>query len=317
MDFSSILEDAKKTINSFKENNPDWVVVIWWATATWKSRLSVELSQFFPMEVISSDSRQIFRKMDIWTDKISSEIRAKIPHHQIDIVDPDQTYTAWEWKDDSEKIIDDILVRWKFPFIVWWTWLYIDTIYRNYSMPECSPHYDLRAELEEKEKKNPGILHQELMKVDPEEAAKLHPNSIRYIIRALEIFYVTWKTKTEGYIQQPVRHPLLMLWLWRDKETTNQLINARIKEMFKMWLVDEVDALLKEWYSPSLQSMQWIWYKEVVRYLQWEYNYEKMEEYLKRDTHHLAKKQRTWFRRYIAEGIQTPKAWVSYKVWEL
>ena len=317
MDFSSILEDAKKTINSFKENNPDWVVVIWWATATWKSRLSVELSQFFPMEVISSDSRQIFRKMDIWTDKISSEIRAKIPHHQIDIVDPDQTYTAWEWKDDSEKIIDDILVRWKFPFIVWWTWLYIDTIYRNYSMPECSPHYDLRAELEKKEKKNPGILHQELMKVDPEEAAKLHPNSIRYIIRALEIFYVTWKTKTEGYIQQPVRHPLLMLWLWRDKETTNQLINARIKEMFKMWLVDEVDALLKEWYSPSLQSMQWIWYKEVVRYLQWEYNYEKMEEYLKRDTHHLAKKQRTWFRRYIAEWIQSPKENVMYKVRDL
>ena len=317
MDFSSILEDAKKTINSFKENNPDWVVVIWWATATWKSRLSVELSQFFPMEVISSDSRQIFRKMDIWTDKISSEIRAKIPHHQIDIVDPDQTYTAWEWKDDSEKIIDDILVRWKFPFIVWWTWLYIDTIYRNYSMPECSPHYDLRAELEEKEKKNPGILHQELMKVDPEEAAKLHPNSIRYIIRALEIFYVTWKTKTEGYIQQPVRHPLLMLWLWRDKETTNQLINARIKEMFKMWLVDEVDALLKEWYSPSLQSMQWIWYKEVVRYLQWEYNYEKMEEYLKRDTHHLAKKQITWFRRYMAEWIQSPKENVMYKVRDL
>ena len=317
MDFSSILEDAKKTIDSFKENNPDWVVIIWWATATWKSRLSVELSQFFPMEVISSDSRQIFRKMDIWTDKISSEIRAKIPHHQIDIVDPDQTYTAWEWKDDSEKIIDDILVRWKFPFIVWWTWLYIDTIYRNYSMPECSPHYDLRAELEEKEKKNPGILHQELMKVDPEEAAKLHPNSIRYIIRALEIFHVTWKTKTEGYIQQPVRHPLLMLWLWRDKETTNQLINARIKEMFKMWLVDEVDALLKEWYSPSLQSMQWIWYKEVVRYLLWEYNYEKMEEYLKRDTHHLAKKQRTWFRRYIAEWIQSPKENVTYKVRDL
>ena len=87
--------------------------------------------------------------------------------------------------------------------------------------------------------------------------------------------------------------------------------------MFKMWLVDEVDALLKEWYSPSLQSMQWIWYKEVVSYLQWEYNYEKMEEYLKRDTHHLAKKQRTWFRRYIAEWIQSPKENVMYKVRDL
>ena len=317
MDFSAILDDAKNTITTFKDKNPDWVVVIWWATATGKSRLSVELSEFFDMEVISSDSRQIFRKMDIWTDKISAEIRAKIPHHQIDIVNPDQTYTAWEWKEDVDKEVDDILSRWKFPFIVWWTGLYIDTIYKNFSMPECAPDYKLREELEKKEAVEPWYVHKELTKVDPEEASKLHPNSTRYIIRALEIFYKTGKTKTEGYIQQPVRHPLLMLWLWRDKESTNQLINARIKEMFKAGLVDEVDWLLKEGYSPSLQSMQGIWYKEVVRYLQWEYNYDKMEELLKRDTHHLAKKQRTWFRRYIAEGIQTPKTWVSYKVWEL
>ena len=317
MDFSSILEDAKTTISNFKDENPDWVVVIWWATATGKSRLSVELSEFFDMEVISSDSRQIFRKMDIGTDKISKEIREKIPHHQIDIVDPDQTYTAGEWKDDVDKEVDDILSRWKFPFIVWWTGLYIDTIYKNFSMPECAPDYALRDELEKKEVAEPWYVHRELLKIDPEEAVKLHPNSTRYIIRALEIYYKTWKTKTEWYIQQPVRHPLLMLWLWRDKESTNQLINARIKEMFKAWLVDEVDGLLKEGYSPSLQSMQGIGYKEVVRYLQWEYNYDKMEELLKRDTHHLAKKQRTWFRRNIAEGIQTPKAWVTYKVWDL
>ena len=317
MDFSSILEDAKTTISNFKDKNPDWVVVIWWATATGKSRLSVELSDFFDMEVISSDSRQIFRKMDIGTDKISKEIRDKIPHHQIDIVDPDQTYTAGEWKDDVDKEVDDILSRWKFPFIVWWTGLYIDTIYKNFSMPECAPDYALRNELEKKEAEEPWYVHKELTRIDPEEAAKLHPNSTRYIIRALEIYYKTWKTKTEGYIQQPVRHPLLMLWLWRDKESTNQLINARIKEMFKAWLVDEVDWLLKEGYSPNLQSMQGIGYKEVVKYLQWEYNYDKMEELLKRDTHHLAKKQRTWFRRYIAEGIQAPKAWVTYKVWDL
>lgn len=92
-----------------------------------------------------------------------------------------------------------------------------------------------------------------------------------------------------------------MLGLWRDKETTNQLINARIKEMFKNGLVEEVDQLLKEGYTPELQSMQGIGYKEVVGYLQGNYDYEKMEELLKRNTHHLAKKQRTWFRRYIAE----------------
>ena len=196
MDFSSILEDAKTTISNFKDKNPDRVVIIWWATATGKSRLSVELSDFFDMEVISSDSRQIFRKMDIGTDKISKEIREKIPHHQIDIVDPDQTYTAGEWKDDVDKEVDDILSRWKFPFIVWWTGLYIDTIYKNFSMPECAPDYALRNELEKKEAEEPWYVHKELTRIDPEEAAKLHPNSTRYIIRALEIYYKTWKTKT-------------------------------------------------------------------------------------------------------------------------
>ncbi len=317
MDFSSILQDAKTTISEFKSQNNDGIVIIRWATATGKSRLSVELSEFFDIEVISSDSRQIFRKMDIGTDKINAEIRKKIPHHQIDIVDPDETYTAGQWKEDADHQVDEILAREKFPFIVGGTGLYIDTIYKNFSLPECPPDYALRSELEEKEKQDPWFLHYELSKIDPEEAGKLHPNSTRYLIRALEIYKKTWITKTAGYIQQAVRHPILMLGLRRDKETTNHLINARIKEMFKNWLIEEVDHLLKEGYPPTLQSMQGIGYKEVIGYLQGQYDYEKMEELLKRNTHHLAKKQRTWFRRYIAEGKQAPKFWVHYKIREL
>ena len=317
MDISTILAEAKTTISDFKDQNPDGTVIIWWATATGKTKLSVLLSDFFDIEVISSDSRQIFRKMDIWTDKISKEIREKIPHHQIDIVNPDETYTAWERKETTDQLVNQILTKGKIPFIVGGTWLYIDTIYKNFSMPECAPDYTLRADLEKKEAEKPGFLHEQLKAIDPEEAQKLHPNSTRYLVRALEIFYLTGKTKTEGYIQQPVSHPLLMLGLRRDKESTNQLINQRIKQMFKDGLIDEVEGLLKEGYSPNLQSMQGIWYKEVVNYLNGDYGREKMEELLKRNTHHLAKKQRTRFRRYIAEGIQTPKAWVQYKVWEL
>ena len=99
-----------------------------------------------------------------------------------------------------------------------------------------------------------------------------------------------------------------------EKEETNARINARIKEMIKNWLIDEVKWLLDKWYSPSLQSMQWIWYKEVVGYIQWEYGYEEMEELLKKNTHSLAKKQRTRFRRYIAEWKQNPRDNVEYKV---
>ena len=149
-DFDRLTLEARDTVSAFLDQNPDWTVLIRWATATGKTKLSVQLSDFFDMEVISSDSRQIFRKMDIWTDKISQEIRTKIPHHQIDIVDPDQTYTAGQRKEDSDRICDEILQRGKVPFIVGGTWLYIDTIYKNFSMPECPPDLVLIAELEQK-----------------------------------------------------------------------------------------------------------------------------------------------------------------------
>lgn len=143
------------------------------------------------MEVISSDSRQIFRGMDIGTDKIPADIRGKIPHHQIDIVNPDENYTAGQRKESADKQMDAILSRRKVPFIVGGTGLYIDTIYKNFSMPECPPDPILRAELEQKEVEESGFLHRELSRIDPEEAQKLHPNSTRYLIRALEIYHKT------------------------------------------------------------------------------------------------------------------------------
>ena len=317
MEISDILSNAKNDCQKFLDKNPDWTIIIRWATATWKSKLSLLLSEFLPIEIISADSRQIFRWMDIWTDKVSMERREKVPHYQIDIVDPDETYTAWQWKFDVENEIEEIIWHWKTPIIVWWTWLYIDTIYKNFQMPECPPNYEYRENLQKKEDSEPGYVYKLLTQIDPEEAKKLHPNATRYIIRALEIHHETWKTKTELFLHQPVTHPLLMIWLWREKEETNMRINARIKEMLKSWLIDEVKWLLEKWYSPSLQSMQWIGYKEVIGYIQWNYDYDEMEELLRKNTHYLAKKQRTWFRRYIAEGKQTPRENVEYIVYHL
>ena len=317
MEISDILSDTKNDCQRFLDKNPDWNIIIRWATATWKSKLSLLLSDFLPIEIISADSRQIFRWMDIWTDKVSLEWRKKVPHYQIDIVDPDETYTAWQWKFDVENEIEEILWHWKTPIIVWWTWLYIDTIYKNFQMPECPPNYEYREDLQKKEDVEPGYVYKLLNQIDPEEAKKLHPNATRYIIRALEIHHETWKTKTELFLHQPVTHPLLMIWLWREKEETNMRINARIKEMLKSWLIDEVKWLLGKWYSPSLQSMQGIGYKEVIGYIQWDYEYDEMEELLRKYTHYLAKKQRTWFRRYIAEGKQAPRENVEYIMYHL
>ncbi len=317
MELEDILQETKLLIQNFKNQNPDWVVIIRWATATGKSKLSILLSEFFDTEIISSDSRQIFRYMDIWTDKIPQNILSQIPHHQINIVDPDQTYTAWQRQTDSQQIINQILKRWKLPMIVWWTWLYIDTIYKNFTMPEAKPDYQLRDKLFAQEEKDPWHLHKLLAQLDPQEAIKIHPKSTRYLVRALEIFYTTGQKKSETFVQQDVQRPLLMIWLWRDKEETNKKINARIKEMLSNWLIQEVKWLLDRWYKQDLQSMQWIWYKETIEYINWKYWLDKLEETLKRNTHHLAKKQRSRFRRYIAESKTNPKKNVTYKVFEL
>jgi tRNA dimethylallyltransferase len=201
--------------------------------------------------------------------------------------------------------------------IVGWTWLYIDTVYKNFSMPDIPPDMKLRDELFAKEEKEPWILHKELMEIDPEEARKLHPKSTRYIVRALEIFYKSWAKKTDTFISLPPKRPLLMLGLRREKEDTNSKINARVREMLKWWLVEEVKWLLAQWYDKKLQSMQWIGYKEVVEFLEWRCDYKDMESKIMVTTHQLAKKQRSRFRRYIAEGIQSPREKVTYKVWKL
>jgi tRNA dimethylallyltransferase len=201
--------------------------------------------------------------------------------------------------------------------IVGWTWLYIDTVYKNFSMPDISPDMQLRDEFFTKEEKEPWILHKELMKLDPEEAMKLHPKSTRYIVRALEIFYKSWAKKTDTFISLPPKRPLLMLGLRREKEDTNAKINARVREMLKWWLIEEVKWLLVKWYDKKLQSMQWIGYKEVVEFVEWRCDYKDMESKIMVTTHQLAKKQRSRFRRYIAEGIQAPREKVTYKVWKL
>jgi len=317
MKFDEIVLWSKKIIQDFIAKNPNWIVIIRWATATGKSKLSVELSKFFNIEIISSDSRQIFKEMNIWTDKVSQEILYKIPHHQINIIWPEESYTAWQRQKDVKKQIKEIQSRWKLPMIVWWTGLYIDTIYKNFQMPEIWPDFEFRKKMFDLEEKNPWFLHKELEKIDPDEAKKIHPKSTRYLVRALEIFHTSGKTKTESFLEKEVDQPILMMWIRREKDETNKLINARIKEMIKSELVNEVKWLLDKWYSPTLQSMQGIWYKEVVWYLQWQYDINEMENLLQQNTQRLAKRQRTWFRRYIADEKGNPKKDVTYKVWYL
>lgn len=243
---SSLVNEVKDSIGLFSKNNPQGVVIIRGATATGKSSLSVQLADYFPVEIISADSRQIFRYMDIGTDKVSKDIREKIPHHQIDIVDPDELYTAAQRKADTLKAIGEIQSRGNLPIVVGGTGLYIDMLYKNFEMSDVQPDFPLREKRYAEEEAEPGIMRKRLNAVDPEEAARHHPNSVRYIVRALEIFEKTGTTKTEVAGELPVEYPLLMIGLWREKDDTNKRINARIKEMLKGGLIEEVQDLMQK-----------------------------------------------------------------------
>lgn len=292
-------------------NHPNGVVIIRWVTSAGKTSLSLDISQHIASEIISADSRQIYKYMDIGTDKILLDQRAWVPHHQIDIVDPDQIYTAGQRKQDVLPLVTDTQTRGRIPMIVGGTWLYLDTLYKNYAMPEVAPDMVWREDMMQQEQKQPGFLYNALLKIDPQEAQKHHPNSLRYVLRALEICTKTWQTKTSLAHEQPVNRPLLMIGLWRERDDANHRINQRIRHMMDNGLEDEVSNLLTTYWSQA-PGMQAIGYKEIVGYLQWLYDRDRAIELLKRNTHHLAKKQRTRFRRYIADSKQCPKDNVTY-----
>jgi len=307
-----------KKINKFYAENSSGVIILRWATATGKTSLSLEIAEHLDVEIISADSRQIYTHMDIGTDKVDIETRQKIPHHMIDIVSPDEVFTAGQWKIAVHDLINDIHARWKIPLIVGGTGLYIDMIYKNFSMPDVAPDLEWRAEMEQKEEESPWFLYEQLQAVDPEEAQKHHPNSLRYLLRALEIYTKTWTPKSQLAKELPVQWPLFMIWLRREKDDTNRRINARIKQMLSDGaLIEENKKLLEMWYTLEHTAMNGIGYKEVIWYINGEYDLDRCEELLKRNSHRYAKRQRSRFRRYIMDSKARPKENVQYELIEL
>ena len=312
-----------KELHIFKKLYPTGVVVIYWPTATGKSSLSLRLATHFQIhkdktigniEVISADSRQVYRFMDIGTDKVSWDLRTKVPHHLIDIIEPDADYTAHQWQQDTKKICSDILSRWNLPIIVWGTWLYIDTIYKNFNLPaDVKPNRARRHELEQLNNQSPGYARNILHRIDPDTAIELHPSNIRYIIRAIEIYETTGIPKSIIAQEHPVEHPLLMISLSRSIEQTNTLIKTRVIEMINQWLIEEVKSLLSKWYSSELQSMNGIGYRQTVAWLRENSNDKNLLiDSISLATTQFSKRQRTRFRRYKKDAQEHPKYQVRY-----
>jgi tRNA dimethylallyltransferase len=195
--------------------------------------------------------------------------------------------------------MDKIYEKWKIPILCWWTWLYIDSLIYDFNIPKIEANKQLRNELEKQaEEFWNEYIWEKLNKIDPEYAKQLHPNNTRYVIRAIEVKTLTWKSKLDFREEKILKYDVLFLTPYKgDREYLYSRINKRVKMMFDEWLIDEVKELLKK-YNENDFWMKTIWYKEVISYLSWEITQEECLEIVQKNNRNYAKKQLTWFRKY-------------------
>jgi tRNA dimethylallyltransferase len=268
-------------------------------TAVGKTKLSLELAHKHNCEIISGDSMQVYRGMDIGTAKISPEEQENIPHHLIDILEPNEAFSVAAFQQLSSDLIVDIHSRNRLPFIVGGTGLYIESLCYNFQFSEAASDEQFREKQAQfLAKFGEQALHDKLKQVDPVSAEHLHPNNTRRIIRALEILHVTGTTLSAQLAGQSKQSPydLCIIGLTMDRALLYKRIEQRIDQMIDQGLVKEVSLLLDRGYSRELISMQGLGYKEIISYLEGECSLAEAITLLKRDTRHYAKRQLSWFR---------------------
>ena len=221
-------------INDFlnKKTDKQKLIVIYWPTASWKTGLSIEVAKYLNTEVIWADSRQIFKSLDIWTWKVTNDEMQWIKHHMVDIITPDIDYSVWEYKVAAEKIIEDIIKKWKIPILCWGTWLYIDSLIYDFDIPKIPADDNLRDSLDKERKEFWNqYIWDKLNKLDPNYAKELHPNNYRYVIRAIEVKTLTWKSKTEFRTEKSLKYDVLFLTPYDgDRVELYSKIDFRIKQ---------------------------------------------------------------------------------------
>lgn len=298
--------NLKKDLTSFLKSAKKPLVVIIAPTAVGKTDISLKIAKDINGEIISTDSRQIYKEMPIATDTISPKNQKGIPHHMLAIRKPDETLTLAEYKEMSLKKIDEIYKKGHVPMLVGGTGLYISAIIEGYNVPKIPPNEKLRKKLNEEAKKfGPDYIHKKLQKLDPESAANIHPNNIRYVIRAIEINKAT-KSHKQDKKSQP-KFDTFMLGIEKPRKEIYERINSRVDQQKNAGLVEEVKTLVEKGYDPSLPSMTSLGVKEIIPYIKGEMDLPDCLEILKRNTRRYAKRQMTWLKRYDNVRWLTPK----------
>ena len=277
------------------------LIILTGPTAVGKTELSISLAKSIGGEIISADSMQVYKYMDIGTAKIRPEETQGVPHHLIDILEPDVAFNVAMFKELAKNAMKEIYERGHIPIVVGGTGFYIQALLYDIDFTEEEDDTSIRKELESlvNEKGGP-YLHELLQKVDPESARQIHANNLKRVIRALEYYRMHGeKISVHNAEERQKKSPYDFMYfvLTHERKVLYDRIEKRIDKMIKEGLISEVDNLLKKGYDSSLVSMQGLGYKEFIPYLKGECSLDEAVYILKRDTRHFAKRQLTWFRR--------------------
>ena len=277
------------------------VIVIAGPTASGKTKLSIELARQINGEIISADSMQIYRYMDIGTAKPDAHEMCGIKHYLINEVNPDQEFSVASYQELANKYINEIFNKDKVPIIAGGTGLYINSLIYNYNFTDTICDWELRDTLKKTaEEKGNQYLHDMLKEFDPQAAARLHVNDVKRVIRAIEVYKYT--KQPISYHQQvsrqdPPKYPFIVFGLTMDRQKLYSRIDERVDTMIEKGLIDEVKKLVEMGFDKNAVAMQGLGYKEIYAYLKGDISRDEAIYILKRDTRHYAKRQITWFKR--------------------
>mgnify|MGYP004612776233 FL=1 len=276
------------------------VIVICGPTASGKTALSIELAKRINGEVVSADSMQIYKDMDIGSAKVTKEEMQGIKHYLVDCVSPDERYSVANYKLDAKKAIEEILKKGKTPIVVGGTGLYIDALIYEIEYQDIKINESYRKELESiKQNQGLEVLYERAVKIDPEAMKKISPNDSKRIMRVLEIYEATGKNKTEQEAESRLKeipYNYKVFAITMDREKLYERINKRVDIMIENGLIEEVKELLKK-YKEFPTAMQALGYKEVKEHLDGKLTKQEMIDKIKQESRRYAKRQLTWFRK--------------------
>lgn len=279
-----------------QSNKPPLILIVG-PTAVGKTELAIQLAERLNGEIVSADSRLFYRGMDIGTAKPTHEEQSRVPHHLIDIANPDEILSLAVFQQKAREAIADIHTRNKIPFLVGGTGQYIRAVTEGWSPPEVEPDERLRSELEKiKEERGIYWLYENLKALDPVAAEKIDPRNYRRTIRALEVIMTTGKRFSEQRGQSESPYHLITIGLTRPRTELYERVDQRIDTMFASGFLDEVKSLLAKGYSPSLPTMSAIGYRECIRVINGELDEEQAEAEIRRATRVFVRRQANWFK---------------------